>query len=108
MQRTFFVYPLEVNDDDIYSDIKGEHGNQFSLPFLEQCADYIDKKRKRGKVTIRLTIADDANILYETFACPTDDNYLGDEDDDFSEILWALRDYDLSVSVDIRQSYPEN
>jgi hypothetical protein len=104
MEKRYRLFPLE--DENLigeYDDPQGDYCDQFNIPFLRECADYIDADED---VTIRLVITAEGDVLYITQTKPTSANYLGDIDDSFSNTLWSYRDRTISVKVTIIRSTP--
>jgi hypothetical protein len=103
MQKTFTIYPIDEEPVDDYDNIEGDYNDQFYLPFMSECVDFIDVMLAKNKVRIEISITDEkGNCAYRNMFTPSVRDYLGDDDGVFGQALWNSRDLGaLVVSVNI-------
>jgi hypothetical protein len=105
MQKTFTIYPRNVNTARSEKLTNSGYCDQFNVPFTNECVDFIDAKLNNGDhLAIDIVIKNDKGIgVGSATVTPTQCIYLGELDDEFDNLLLKLRRLGtLTISVHIR------
>jgi len=108
MQKTYTLFPIDHDEekcDDCYCNIRGDYLDQFSLPFLDDYADFIDSKK--CKVTTYVLVKNEnKEVLFEIWVRPTTINYFGSEEEEkkFDDFLWSHRQLPLTVIINVEDA----
>jgi hypothetical protein len=110
MLKSYTICPFSGGIENLvlnYINCKMSHLAQFDVPFLLDCSHVIDNSLKevkcveKCKTSVDVSVFNEKGLVYADQFTPDHENYLGEKDEMFGEILWSLRDHVLTIFVTV-------